>query len=105
MRTTARKSLAFPARKILQRGDLGRVLLPALGWPTSASLPVCRCCRLSLPSARLIGLPHRDEALSFDRFHAQAAAGCGPTDGGAQTARALPLHERHPHWTTGFHLG
>ena len=81
MPTTARQSSALPGRQILQRGDLGRVVLLALGWPAPPPRPLGRRRLLPLAGSRRIDLAHRDEALAFDGLHGQAAAGGGSRQG------------------------
>ena len=61
--TTARQALALPGRQILQRGDLGRVVLLALGWPAPTPRPLGRRRRLPLAGTRRIDLAHGDEAV------------------------------------------
>src|SRR3712207_1284987 len=99
------KHLALPRRQILQRGDLGGVLLPALGGTAPAPLSILRWCLLALAGAGLLGLPDGHKAVPFDRLHRHAAAGGGAADGGAQAAGTLPLHQRHPHRLPGGDLG
>jgi hypothetical protein len=102
--SNTRSGLALPSREIPQRGDLGRNLLPLLGW-SAPSRPV-RCWRLlRLAGAGFVALAHGDDALPLDGLYGEAATSSRPADGGAQATGVLPLHERHPHGLASGDLG
>jgi hypothetical protein len=69
--------------QIPQQGDLGRVLLLALGWPASPSPPVLGWRLLSLPCPWLVDPPHRHEPVPLDRLHREhrytSSLGCKVT--------------------------
>ena len=69
MPTTARQSLALPGSKILERLNLGRVVLLALRWP-SPPLHRLRCALTRLANEGLVGLFDGHDALPFQGFHA-----------------------------------
>jgi hypothetical protein len=89
MPTTARHCLALPGRQILQRGNLGRVVLLTLGWRAPTPRPFGRRRLLPLAGSRRVDLAHRDEALAFDRLHGEAAAGGGSRRGCCAGSRGL----------------
>jgi hypothetical protein len=92
-----RDASVFPRSQVLQRLNLGRVLIPPLGWPPPSSLSVRR---LPLPARRLVDLPYRDEALSLDRLHAESPARRGSRDGDPQAPRSLAFLNRAPDWSS-----
>ena len=92
--TTSRKSLALPCGQILQRGDLGGILLPALGWPALSSLSVLRWRLLRF---RVRGSSALRTAVKpfLDGLHDHATAGCLQlmavrSPGRSTTSRATP---------------
>jgi hypothetical protein len=98
-------SLTLPCGHVMQRGNLGSILLAILGRPPSPSLSFWSWCLLPLAAPWIIDLPHRDEAVPLDGLYGEAAARGGAADSGAQPAGALPLHERHPHRLASSDLG